>query len=145
MNAWNGARAALFSFFTLAGGAFSAFFGGWSGSMTTLAIMMAGDYATGLLVAGVFHASRKTENGALESRVGWKGLLRKGVTLLVVLLAARLDVELGCSFLRDGVTTAYIANELLSIVENLGLMGVPMPSAISRAVELLKARSEEEK
>lgn len=142
MNPFNAIRAAWLSGAAVLGGVFSALFGGWSASMTTLAIMMAADYITGLLVAGVFHASKKTENGALESRVGWKGLLRKGVTLMVVLLAARLDVELGVSFLRDGAATAYIANELLSIAENLGLMGVQFPPAITRAIELLNQRAE---
>lgn len=52
-------------------------------ALITLLIFMGVDYATGLIVAGVFHKSEKTENGALESRAGWKGLCRKGVSLLV--------------------------------------------------------------
>ena len=60
--------------------------------MTTLVIFMGIDYVTGLIVAGVFHNSGKTESGALESRAGWKGLCRKGMTLLIVLIACRLDL-----------------------------------------------------
>lgn len=67
---------------------------------------MGADYVTGLIVAGVFHTSEKTENGTLESRAGWKGLCRKGVTLLVVLVACRLDLMMGSNFIRDAVVIA---------------------------------------
>ena len=112
--------------------------------MITLMIFMGIDYLTGLIVAGVFHASEKTENGTLESRAGWKGLCRKGVSLLVVLVACRLDVVMGSNFIRDAVVIAFIANETLSIVENAGLMGVPIPAVIVRAIEVLKQKAESE-
>lgn len=102
------------------------------------------DYATGLIVAGVFHKSEKTENGALESRAGWKGLCRKGVSLLVVLVACRLDMIMGSNFIRDATVIAFIANETISIIENAGLMGVPVPSVITKAIEVLKKKSERE-
>lgn len=75
------------------GSAIAAAFGGWDQALVTLVIFMVIDYLSGLIVAGIFHNSRKTENGALESRAGWKGLCRKGVTLLFVLIAYRLDLE----------------------------------------------------
>lgn len=93
------------------------------------------DYVTGLIVAGVFHASPKTENGALESRAGWKGLCRKGMTLLVVLVAFRLDMVMGSNFIRDAAIIAFIANETISIIENAGLMGVPIPAVVVKAIE----------
>lgn len=102
------------------------------------------DYVTGLIVAGVFHKSEKTENGALESRAGWKGLCRKGVSLLVVLVACRLDMIMGSNFIRDATVIAFIANETISIIENAGLMGVPIPSVITKAIEVLKKKSERE-
>lgn len=95
-------------------------------------------------MAGVFHNSGKSDSGALESRAGWKGLCRKGVTLLIVLVAAQLDRVIGTTFVRDAVIIAFIANETISIVENAGLMGVPIPSAITKAIEVLKNKSEEE-
>lgn len=119
-------------------------FGGWDAALITLMIFMGVDYATGLIVAGVFHKSQKTKNGALESRAGWKGLCRKGVSLLIVLVAARLDVVMGSDFIRDAVVIAFIANETISIVENAGLMGVPIPAVITKAIEVLKSKSEEE-
>lgn len=124
------------------GAAIAAVFGGWSAGLTTLIIFMAVDYATGLIVAGVFHRSPKSEGGALESRAGWKGLVRKGVTLLIVLIACRLDIMLGVTYIRDAVVIAFIVNEAISILENAGLMGVPIPAAISKAIELLKEKSE---
>ena len=112
--------------------------------MITLMIFMGIDYLTGLIVAGVFHTSEKTENGTLESRAGWKGLCRKGVSLLIVLVACRLDVVMGSNFIRDAVVIAFIANETLSIIENAGLMGVPIPAMIVKAVEVLKKKAESE-
>lgn len=126
-------------------GAFiSSMYGGWSGAMTTLIIFMAIDYLTGIIVAGVFQKSSKTESGALESRAGFKGLCRKGVILLVVLVAARLDIVLHTNYLRDAVVIAFVANETLSIIENAGLMGIPIPNILSKAIELLKSKSEKE-
>lgn len=126
------------------GSTIAALFGGWDAALVTLVIFMAVDYITGLLVAGVFHRSGKSESGALESHAGWKGLLKKGVTLLVVLVACRLDLLMGSSFLRDAVIIAFVANEVLSIVENAGLMGVRIPKVITNAIEVLKKKSEGE-
>ena len=124
-------------------GAFlSSLFGGWDGALTTLVIFMAIDYVTGLIVAGVFKKSSKTESGTLESRAGWKGLCRKGMALLIVLIAARLDMAMGSNFIKDAVVIGYIANETLSIVENAGLMGLPIPTVISKAIDALQNDSE---
>ena len=126
------------------GSTIASFFGGFDAALITLLIFMGVDYATGLIVAGVFHKSEKTENGALESRAGWKGLCRKGVSLLVVLVACRLDMIMGSNFIRDATVIAFIANETISIIENAGLMGVPIPSVITKAIEVLKKKSERE-
>ena len=117
-------------------------FGGWTASLTTLLIFMLIDYTTGLIVAGVFHASKKTESGALESRAGYKGLCRKGMILLFVLIGYRLDLAIGTSYIRDAVCIAFIANELISIVENAGLMGLPIPSVITKAIDVLNQKGE---
>lgn len=124
-------------------GAAAACFGGWSAALTTLLVFMLVDYASGLIVAGVFHSSPKSEDGTLESRAGWKGLIRKCMTLLAVLIGARLDILLGTAYIKDALVIAFCVNELLSIIENWGLMGLPMPKVMSDAVELLKAKSEE--
>ena len=119
------------------GAGIAAAFGGWGAGMTTLCIFMAIDYITGLLVAGVFHASKKSESGRLDSRAGFKGLIRKGMVLLIVLIAARLDILLNTTIVRDAVVIAFCANEAISIIENAGLMGVPIPAALRRAIEAL--------
>ncbi|MEQ2937907.1 phage holin family protein [Fusicatenibacter saccharivorans] len=124
------------------GSVIASLFGGWDAALVTLIIFMAIDYVTGLLVAGVFHNSGKTENGALESRAGWKGLCRKCITLLMVLVATRLDLVTGTNFIRDAVVIAFIANETISIVENAGLMGINIPPAITSAIEVLKKKSD---
>lgn len=124
------------------GAGIAAAFGGWSAALTTLIIFMAIDYLSGLILAGVFHRSSKTESGALESKASWKGLCRKGLTLLIVVVASRLDVMLGTTFVKDAVCIAYICNEALSILENAGLMGVPIPKAVKNAIEILKKKGE---
>lgn len=134
----------LLTLIGITGSWIASLFGGWDAALITLIIFMGIDYVTGLIVAGVFKASEKTQSGALESSAGWKGLCRKGVTLLVVLVACRLDLVMGSSFIRDAVVIAFIANETISIVENAGLMGVPIPGVVKKAIEVLKSKAEQE-
>ncbi len=124
------------------GGIVTALFGGWSTGFCTLLIFMCIDYITGLIVAGVFKNSPKTDSGALESRAGWKGLIRKGITLLAVLIGYRLDILLGTAYIRDCVIIAFITNEIISITENAGLMGVPMPEVIKKAIDILRGKED---
>ena len=126
----------------LLGGCIADLLGGWDAGLQSLFLFMAIDYITGLIVAGVFKKSRKSQKGALESLAAWKGLLRKGVTLGVVLIACRLDLLLGATIIRDATVIAYCGNELLSITENIGLMGVPLPKAITNALEALRKEEE---
>lgn len=124
-------------------GAFIAsLYGGWTQGMNTLIIFMAVDYITGLLVAGIWHRSQKTEDGRLESRAGWKGLVRKGVTLLIVLIAARLDMVIQTTLIRDTAVIGFIANEGISILENAALMGIPMPAVVQNALEVLQKQAD---
>lgn len=115
----------------------SAMFGGWTTALTTMVILMGVDYITGLIVAGVFHKSPKTETGALESKAGFKGLLRKFTALAFVLVGYRLDLMTGYPLVKDAVCIFYICNEALSIIENAGLMGIPIPNVIKKAIDLL--------
>ena len=126
----------------LIGGAFTTLFGGWTAGMTTLVLFMAIDYVSGLIVAEVFQKSTKSESGALESKAGWKGLARKCMTLLFVLIAHRLDLLLSTTYIRDAVIIGFCANELVSIVENAGLMGLPLPAIITKAIDVLRRKAE---
>ena len=128
----------------LVGSWLASLFGGWDTALSTLLIFMAVDYVTGLVVAGVFHRSKKTDTGKLESRAGWKGLCRKGASLLIVLVAYRLDIVIGSAYIRDAVIIAFLANETISIIENAGLMGIPIPPVIMRAIEVLIDNMESE-
>lgn len=125
-----------------AGAAIASLWGGWDHALLTLLIFMGVDYLSGLIVAGVFKASPKSATGALESWAGLKGLFRKGGILLVVLIAARLDLLIGTNFVRDAVVISFIVNETLSIIENLGLMGVPIPKPLVNAIAVLKEKAD---
>lgn len=136
-------KLSFLSVMAVLGGLVSKAFGGWSSALTTLIVFMTIDYITGLMLAGIFKKSKKTENGSLESRVGWKGLCRKGVTLLIVLVAVRLDMAVGTTFVKDAAITAFSANEALSIIENSALMGVPIPKPLTNAIEVLKSKADD--
>jgi len=117
--------------------------GGWDMALQTLIIFMAVDYITGLAVAGIFRKSEKTENGALSSKAGLQGIAKKIMMLLMVLVAARLDILTGTDYIRDAVIIALCGNELISIIENAGLMGVPIPRKLKEAIEVLSRKEEE--
>ena len=126
----------------LIGSAIASLLGGWDAGLATLLIFMTIAYVSGLIVAGVFHTSNKTNSGSLESRAGWKGLCRKCMTLLFVLVAYRLDLVIGTNYIRDAVIIAFIANETISLVENAGLMGIPLPAVIIKAIDVLQKKTE---
>ena len=115
-------------------------FGGWDAALTALVICMSVDYISGSLVALVFHNSRKSETGAYNSAYGLKGLCKKCLMLLFVVVAVQADKLTGGDFVRDAVCIGFTTNEILSIVENLGLAGVPMPQAVVKALEQLQAK-----
>lgn len=118
--------------------------GGFDTPILALVICMGVDYATGLIVAGVFHTSPKTSGGGLDSRVGWKGLARKFVTLLIVVVANLADLMLELGYLRDAVIAGFCANECISILENAGLMGIRIPKALEAALEKLSQEGNHE-
>lgn len=123
------------------GAALSWAFGGWDAAMAALLMCMAVDYVSGSIVALVFHKSTKTETGAYNSMYGLKGLCKKGLMLLFVLVAVQIDRLLGSEYVRDAVCIGFSANEILSIIENLGLAGIPMPEAVMKALEQLQKKS----
>lgn len=132
------------TFIGMLGSAIASIFGGWDTGLVSLLIFMALDYVSGLVVAGVFHKSNKSDTGSLESKAGWKGLCRKCMTLVFVLVAYRLDLVIGTNYIRDAVIIAFLANELISLVENAGLMGIPLPAVITKAIDILQKKSESE-
>ncbi|MBQ8281052.1 MAG: phage holin family protein [Lachnospiraceae bacterium] len=126
----------------LVGSTIVSLLGGWDTVLQTLVIFMIIDWFTGgVLLPVVSGKSSKSSNGALESRAGWKGLCRKYMTLLYVLIAVRRDILMGTEYLRDAVCIGFILNEAVSIIENAGLMGIPLPGVLRKAVDILKEQS----
>ena len=122
----------------IVGAAIASLFGGWTASLTTLVIFMAIDYASGLICAGAFHKSQKSPNGALESKACFKGLVRKCMVLLLVLVGYRLDLMLGVSYVKDAVCIAFIVSEGISILENASLMGLNNVPVLQKALDILQ-------
>jgi toxin secretion/phage lysis holin len=120
----------------------NALLGGWTEDLLTLIILMGVDFVMGLLIAAVWKKSGKSDSGALNSISAWKGLIRKGCSLLVVMVAYRLDVTLEVAYIKTAVIMAFIANEGISIVENYGIMGGPMPKVMKRALEVLQEKAD---
>lgn len=115
----------------------SAAIGGWDHAIITLLTFMVIDYITGWIVAVVFKKSHKTDSGGYSSAIGLKGLCKKCMVLLLVVVANMLDVQLGANYVRDGVCIAFIVNEVMSIIENAGLMGIPVPAVITKVLDVL--------
>ena len=116
--------------------------GGWDAVMKLLVAMMAADYLTGLAVAGVFKRSNKSESGALDSRAGFAGLVRKCAILLLVYIAVLLDNAIGTHYVRSAVALFFIGNEGLSLLENVGLMGVTYPKFMRDMLQALRDKGD---
>ena len=138
-----GCKQGFIAAFAVASAIATALLGGWDYALQALLFCMAADYLSGIVVAAVFSSSPKSKTGALESRAGFLGLFRKGMMLLIVLIAQQLDAATGTDFVRDCAIFGFLANEVISIIENAGLMGVPVPTVLKKAVEVLKNRAEE--
>lgn len=117
--------------------------GGWDGALQTLVFMMVTDRVLGVLIAIFWKKSNKSASGALDSRAGFKGLLKKGVIIAVVAIATVLDGMVGTdAVVRTAAILFYIGNEGISIIENIGIMGVPFPPAMKNAIEVLQKKGD---
>ena len=119
--------------------------GGWDASMQVLVALMVADYLTGVLVAAVWHRSSKSSSGTLNSVAGFKGILKKCMILLLVWIGVLLDDATGANYIRMAVILFFIGNEGISLLENLGLMGVPFPAFLRRALEALRDQGDKGK
>lgn len=119
----------LIAFF---GGIISYLLGGWDIILTTLAIFMVLDYITGM-IASFIEKTWNSEKGAI-------GLLKKGTIVLLVISGVFLDRLLSGDkwVFRTVICMFYIANEGLSIVENCGCIGLPVPKRLLDALEQLR-------
>lgn len=126
------------------GSLFVQLLGGWDSDMTTLIIFMTADFLMGLIIAAVFRNSPKSVNGAMNSKSCFEGLSRKCMILMFVMIAHRLDVLLDATYIKTATIIGFIVNEAISVIENAGLMGIPLPKTLIRAIDVLKEGEDDE-
>ena len=129
------------------GGFIATLLGGWDSALATLVVFMGIDFVTGIVTAAM-GKSKHSESGALNSKAGWIGLAKKFCILLMVVVGVRIDILIGTNYIRDAVCISFCLNELLSIIENTTLMGIPFPPAFKKAIDVLQnkvGRTEDEK
>jgi toxin secretion/phage lysis holin len=111
------------------------FFGGWSESLTLLVSLVVIDYLTGFLASAV--------EGRLSSRVGFRGIPKKIMIFVMVAVGHLVDTAIGTNHMfRDAAIFFYCANELVSILENAGRMGLPVPERLQQTIDILRGKSE---
>ena len=123
--------------FTMVGGWLGYFLGGCDGLLFALVVFVAMVYITGVMSAA---ADQK-----LSSEVGFKGICRKVLIFMMVGIANVLDVQIigNGSVLRTAVIFFYLSNEGVSLLENAGHLGLPIPSRLKVVLEQLHERSED--
>ncbi len=127
----------LKAFIATFGGFCGYFLGGWDTTLKVLVIMAVIDYITGVFAAGF--------NGELKSKIGFKGIAKKVVLFLLIAAATQADAVMGTnSAIREATIFFFIGNELLSLLENAGRIGIPLPSALINAVEILGGKQKQE-
>ena len=137
----------LSEFIAAIGGAIASFFVTMPPLVWILIAVMSIDYVTGL-ICGAMGTSKKTETGYLASHEAWKGLMKKALILLVVLLSNLLDIAVskGAGITFEAVMGAtclwFIASEGLSILENVASMGVPVPKILLKLLEIMREKGD---
>ncbi|OAB39858.1 holin [Paenibacillus macquariensis subsp. defensor] len=108
-------------------------FGGWSQLLSIFLVVILIDYITGVL------AAIKDKTG-LNSKIGFWGITRKALMFIVILLAHQMDILIGqdLGVVKSGAIYFYMANELISITENYGRLGLPLPNKVTRIIKILK-------
>ena len=127
----------IFRYIVAIGGSLVTYlFGGWSALIQILVAFVVIDYVTGVLAAGV--------RREISSSVGGRGIARKVLIFVLVACGHLVDMALGTAdVIRDAVIYFYIANELLSIIENAGEIGLPVPDILKNAIERLKGKEQD--
>ena len=120
-----------------------AILGGLTPTLSFLMSAMAVDYITGLFV-GLLKKSTKSETGGLSSNIGFKGLVKKVGVLVMVWIGYQMDLTFNLEICKNMIVVGYLANEVISIVENLTLLGVIRVKAIDQVLEMLKNKTENE-
>ena len=116
-------------------------FGGWDIGISVLCIFIVFDLITGLTSAALCK-SKKSESGGINSKVIWIGIMKKILELMMVVIGHQLDLLIGANYIRDAVVIAYIITETISIIENAGLIGLPVPAVITKVIDVLKNKND---
>jgi toxin secretion/phage lysis holin len=116
--------------------------GVWNQSLTTLMILMIADYMLGFIL-GAANKSSKTDSGGLSSKVGFIGICKKCLIFVWIIIAHNLDKTMGVNYIQYGVIYAFMANELISLVENSTLLGFHVPDIITKSIDILKSKDSE--
>lgn len=113
------------------------YLGGYDMLLDSLLMFMVIDYITGIYVAGVLHKSPKTTSGGLNSSKGYQGLVKKIFVIVLVAIMYRLDLLFNIDYLRNGTIIAFMFQEGISIIENIGIAGVKVPEIVKKGIDLL--------
>lgn len=128
----------------LAGGVITYLYGGWSVGLETLAFFIIVDCFTGIIGALVFKKSLKTKKGGLSSEVGEKGIWTKVGICIAVACMHRVDITMDSDFFMNAAIIGFIANEFISIIENLGKnWGVKFPPVVTKAIDVLNTKAKD--
>ena len=142
MNHANTLRYSLAAFLSAVGGGLLSLLGGWDVMLRTLVVCMAADFVTGVAVAALGR-SDKSRTGRISSNSALLGLMKKGFELLVILVAAQLEAATGIDYIRNAAVCFFIGTEGISILENGGLLGVPLPAGMRRWFEVLRDKGDD--
>jgi len=126
--------AAVSLLFAVVATTLSNMYGGWNASLSVLLWLVIGDYVTGLIASAI-------DGSGLSSKVGYKGIAKKVMIFFLVLLAHKLDVAIGVRVMMSTVIYFYVTNELISLIENMGRMGMPVPQQLVNIIYVLKGKT----
>lgn len=135
-------KATLYTVVGVTGAYLTHFFGGIDTLLKVTCFMMGFDYVTGVIVALVFRNSPKSATGGVNSMVGFRGICKKLVMAGMIGVANHLDIALGTDYIRAGVMYTFITNETISIIENAGCMGIPIPGILRKAIDILAEKED---
>ena len=124
------------------GSIFSEWLGGWDLFLKTLVVFMTVDYVSGIAVAFIFHKSDKTDSGGASSKECYKGIVKKMCILALVGVSVSVDNLAGSNYIRSVTILFFLGNEGLSILENIGLMGLKYPRFVKTALEVIRERGD---
>lgn len=111
-------------------------YGGWDPLLQVLLTFAIIDYGTGLIASGV--------EGKLSSKVGFRGISKKVMIFILVAVGHLVDKTIGQGhMIQDAIIFFYLGNELLSILENAGRTGLPVPKQLKDAIQILKGRGKQ--